>query len=361
MMKSLVILCLLISLNLFAQRYNHLDTVLYYQLDPSHLHGKVADLSNMEEQFNQGRMQIYRLKKGHVLKGEQAEYFKPIAADGWKVIAPEMNTAKTEINPKIMTVINELNVSNVRGHLEYFTGQTSRRSGAPGNQESTTYIEKYLGELGYEMTRDCFSPGLCNIWGTLQGNVDEYVLIEAHLDSVGRAYAGADDNGSGAAGLLELARVLKSVEKKRGLIIFATNGEESGLLGAKDFVWKARDNGLLNKIKYVINMDMIGYNENGIVDIETNREFENLAKWKSALANTYTTLKPEITMPAWGSDHVPFLQYKVPSILTIEHWKTKNPCYHRECDKIDTINFEYMMEILKLNVAASMEKMVETK
>ena len=104
-------------------------------------------------------------------------------------------------------------------------------------------------------------------------------------------------------------------------------------------------------------MDMIGYNQNGIVDIETNRQFEDLARWKSSLVNTYTSLKPEITMPAWGSDHVPFLQQGVPSILTIEHWKTKNPCYHRECDKMEKINFTYLMEILKLNVAASIEKL----
>ena len=64
-----------------------------------------------------------------------------------------------------------------------------------------------------------------------------------------------------------------SKSKEKGLIIFATNGESQGFW-SKDFVWKTRDNGLLNKIKFVINMDMIGYNENGIVDIETNREFE---------------------------------------------------------------------------------------
>lgn len=329
----------------------------YFHLDETHLHGKTPNLANLVKVFDQGRMQVFELKNGHTLSRNQQEYLKPINKNSWKVISPSENIQRLDINPEIINLINQLNESNVRTHLEYFTGQTSRRSGAPGNQDSTTYIEKYLSDLGYDMTRDCFSPGLCNIWGTLKGEVDEYVLIEAHLDSVGRAYAGADDNGSGAAGLLELARILKDTNKKRGLIIFATNGEESGLLGAKDFVWKAKTNGLLAKIKYVINMDMIGYNQNGIVDIETNKEFEELARWKSALVNTYTTLKPEITMPAWGSDHVPFLQYKVPSILTIEHWKTKTPCYHRECDKLETINFGYLMEILKVNVAASVEKL----
>jgi len=348
-MKTIALLCLLFSHHIFAETF--------YQLDPTHLHGNEIYLDNLRPVFNQGRMQIFTPKQNTQLSSAQQKYLKPIKKNSWKVISPAENIQTLTPKPEIINLISQLNESSVRAHLEYFTGQTSRRSGAPGNQDSTTYIEKYLNELGYVTTRDCFSPGLCNIWGTIKGSVDEYVLIEAHLDSVGKAYAGADDNGSGAAGLLELARVLKESNKKRGLIIFATNGEESGLLGAKDFVWKARDNGLLQKIKYVINMDMIGYNKNGIIDIETNREFEELAKWKSALANTYTKLKPEITMPAWGSDHVPFLQYKVPSILTIEHWKTKTPCYHRECDKIDTINFDYLMEILKLNLAAASEKL----
>ena len=329
----------------------------FYHLDPTHLHDEKINLSKLKEIFNKGRMQIYRLKRNEKLNSHQKEYLKPIKKNDWKVIGDKKLNKTKEINPQITELIKLLSESNVRSHLEYFTGQYSRRSGAPGNQESTDYIQNFLDELGYKTTRDCFSPGLCNIWGTLEGEIDEYVLIEAHLDSVGKAFAGADDNGSGAAGLLELGRVLSKSKRKRGLIIFATNGEESGLLGAKDFVWKARDNGLLNKIKFVINMDMIGYNENGVVDIETNREFESLARWKSEIANTYTTLKPEITMPAWGSDHVPFLQYKVPSILTIEHWKTKTPCYHRECDKIETINFEYLLEILKLNIASSFEKL----
>ena len=333
----------------------------YFHLDETHLHGKKPSFKNLIKVFDQGRMKVFKLEYKKELTRAQLEYLRPIEKNSWKVITPENNKSTFEVDPKIMELISELNQSNVQTHLEYFIGHTSRRSGAPGNQDSTTYIETFLSNLGYEMTRDCFSPGLCNIWGTLKGEIDEYVLIEAHLDDVGKAYAGADDNASGAAGLLELARILQNVNKRRGLIIFATNGEESGLLGAKDFVWKARDNGLLSKIKYVINMDMIGYNKNGIVDIETNKQFEDLARWKSALVNTYTNLKPEITMPAWGSDHVPFLQYNVPAILTIEHWKTKNPCYHRECDKMDKINFTYLMEILKLNVAASVEKLRDSK
>jgi len=92
------------------------------------------------------------------------------------------------------------------------------------------------------------------------------------------------------------------------------------------------------------------------VDIETNREFEEEAKWMSSLVTTYTNLTPNITMPAWGSDHVPFLKNGIPSILTIEHWKTKTPCYHASCDKPGHLNYDYAAEIIKLNLAALLIK-----
>ena len=60
--------------------------------------------------------------------------------------------------------------------------------------------------------------------GIKEGELDEYVLVLAHFDSVGALRAGADDNASGAAGLLEMARLLSKKRFKRGVIIFATNG-----------------------------------------------------------------------------------------------------------------------------------------
>ena len=108
-----------------------------------------------------------------------------------------------------------------------------------------------------------------------------------------------------------------------------------------------------------INMDMVGYNSNGIVELETDQQYENLAKWFANLAVTYTSLKSKITIGAWGSDHAPFINGGVPTLLTIEDWSTKTPCYHMECDKPSTVNYDYAAEIAKLNLAAIMTKDIE--
>jgi Zn-dependent M28 family amino/carboxypeptidase len=185
------------------------------------------------------------------------------------------------------------------------------------------------------------------------------LLVIAHIDSVGKDFAGADDNGSGTASLLEMARVLSKESLRHDLRFFVTNGEESGLLGAKHYAQLLSSSGEIRQLKLAINMDMVGYNSNGIVELETNAPYEGLANEVAQLVHAHTTLKPKITLGAWGSDHVPFLEKNVPTLLTIEDWSTKTPCYHASCDKPDTLNYEYAAEITKLNVATILSKDVD--
>ncbi len=256
------------------------------------------------------------------------------------------------IDPRMSLYLDLISRERIIEVVEQLTAKENRRQGQRGNQEVTHWLKQFFTTLGLETREECLKVGVCNVIGVKRGMTDEYVLIEAHLDSVGHAFAGADDNASGIAGLIEIARMTVGLKGEKGLIFFATNAEESGLLGAKYFIKQAEQSGLLAKIKFVLNMDMIGYNQNGLVDIETNKEYENEAKWFSQLALMYTILKPNITMPAWGSDHVPFLEKNISSILTIEHWNTKTPCYHKACDTADHLNYDYAKEIVRLNTVA---------
>jgi Zn-dependent M28 family amino/carboxypeptidase len=183
--------------------------------------------------------------------------------------------------------------------------------------------------------------------------------MKCHLDSVGKDFAGADDNGSGAAVLMEIARVLQTYPNKKTIRFFATNGEEGGLLGAEHYAAQLSSNGQIKNVVLAINMDMVGYNSNGIVELETDSKYDELANWFAQLTADFTTLKTKITLGAWGSDHVPFIKKNVPTILTIEDWSTKTPCYHTACDKPDSLNYVYAGEIGKLNTAATISKDLE--
>ncbi len=182
------------------------------------------------------------------------------------------------------------------------------------------------------------------------------MIVIAHMDSVGKDFAGADDNASGTASLLETARVLAKVPTKQSIRFFITNGEEINLLGAEDYAKKLEISGDIKNITFAIAMDMVGYNSNGIVELETNKEYDAAANFMTKMAETYTTLKTKITLGARGSDHIPFLNRAVETVLTIEDWSTKTPCYHQKCDTPDTINYVYAGEITKLNIATLLEK-----
>lgn len=219
------------------------------------------------------------------------------------------------------------------------------------NQKAIDAFVKEFEDMGYETVHD-FN---IEAWKMGTKNPDKFVIVMGHMDTVKKT-VGADDNASGAAGVLEIANALKSYESDYSILFLLTEDEEIGLVGAERYVKYLTKNNLKNDVLFVVNMDMIGYNKNMVVDLETEPEFEELAEWMATLTRQYTKLTPNIMLEAWASDHVPFLKAGIPTLLTIEHWNTHTPCWHKACDTIDTINAEYGSEILKLNLAAIIEK-----
>jgi hypothetical protein len=98
-------------------------------------------------------------------------------------------------------------------------------------------------------------------------------------------------------------------------------------------------------------MDMIAWNKSGILSLETNIEHKAQAELMARMTSSYTDLIPEINTPAWGSDHAPFVKENIAAILTIEDWSNHNPCYHRTCDTIDRVDFEFARDVIKVNLA----------
>ena len=245
----------------------------------------------------------------------------------------------------------QVSKNNLFQDVAHLSSYRSRKIYSSGNQETTDWLEWQFLSYGLSVERHCFREKVCNVTAFLPGNSERMVIVIGHFDSVGKAYAGADDNASGTAGVLEMARILSTYSLNHSILFIAANGEEAGLLGSTAHVQQLTNSSQLEKIAYVINMDMIGYNETNILDIETDSFAKQLAQQIAEIANTYTSLIPRVSMPAWGADHVPYLKAGVPAVLTIEDWNNHNPCYHQSCDTIDKIDFDYATEIVKLNLA----------
>jgi len=328
--------------------------------DPAFLEeiGKVSTVV-----YSAGRTRLVELK---VAPGELpaalASKIRPVSpAEIYN--GPAAAGALKAAEPAVLAVLAKVDANRLMGYAEAITMTGKRSAGqldvsaASGNRQAMDLIAKSFTAMGYAVERQCYKDRKadkeCNIVARRKSGKAgaRAILVIGHMDSVGHENAGADDNASGSAGVLEMAKVLSGYKADHDLIFVTANGEENGITGSYACVKKLKETGELSKVAWAINMDMISWNKDGIIELETNKEFSAHADWVAALARTYTKQQPYIAMPAWGSDHVPFLEAGIPTYLSIEHWENHNPCYHKACDKLEGLRWDYASDIVKLNLA----------
>ncbi|MEZ4771747.1 MAG: M28 family peptidase [Bacteroidia bacterium] len=193
-----------------------------------------------------------------------------------------------------------------------------------------------------------------NVAGFWDNGAAETVVIGAHYDHLGfggegslhagekAIHNGADDNASGTAGVVELARYLtKSNLKNNNYLFIAFTGEEKGLLGSKAFVENSPL--ALDKINYMINMDMIGrLNENKALIING---VGTSPVWNSALESLDCfDLKITTTESGVGpSDHTSFYLKDIP---VLHFFSGTHKDYHKPSDDADKVNYSGMADII---------------
>lgn len=196
--------------------------------------------------------------------------------------------------------------------------------------------------------------------GSGQDEQRQLVLLTAHLDSINwneqgapdAIAPGADDNGTGSAGVLEVARVLQGHSFTHDLRLVLFGGEEQGLHGSQDYV-SALTSTDRARIKAVVNMDMIGglNTENPSVTIESSIAFSEMVTQLVDAGHTYTSLLVETSWHFFDSDHVPFINAGIPAVLTIEGADTSNNFVHSPDDTLAHVNEALALDILRMNVA----------
>jgi hypothetical protein len=182
---------------------------------------------------------------------------------------------------------------------------------------------------------------------------DEVYVIGAHYDSTSERpfelAPGAEDNASGAAGLLALARVFVDQPPEATLLFIAFSGEEQGLLGSRAWLNPWLTDGRAAQIHGGFIMDMIGYSG----DVELDCLLETSAATRPLLNQIQAAhADPELVLAEsldyWGSDHVPFLDNKIPTVLFIENDYLDYAAYHRSSDTADRIHPQLGPKILGL-------------
>ena len=186
------------------------------------------------------------------------------------------------------------------------------------------------------------------------------LIVSSHLDSVGNA--GADDNGSGTISALAMARALKDASLKYNLRIVAFDEEELGLVGSEAYAQSLADSGEINRVVGVINMEMTGYNARGDGSFHVMDCNENSSEQLSRVFKNVAARDPELKLKPVAactsrSDHASFWRAGKPAVVLSENFfgGDANPCYHKNCDKVSGVNFDYMARLTTLLTRVSLE------
>lgn len=167
-----------------------------------------------------------------------------------------------------------------------------------------------------------------------------------HLGGMGKDVyiPGANDNASGTAMLITLANYFKNNPSKYNMLFIAFSGEEAGLLGSEYFV--ANSPLKLKKIRFVLNLDIMGSGEEGITVVNAT-EYPNEFELLTAI-NNEKNLLPRIKSrgETSNSDHYFFHQNGVPSFFIYTMGANKN--YHDVFDTYDALSFEAYNNVMKL-------------
>ena len=143
-----------------------------------------------------------------------------------------------------------------------------RKPGRRGHELAQSYIRQSFQQAGLEPLQADYSHEFAfrggtakNLIAKIPGKTDRTFVVTAHYDHLGkkghRIFNGADDNASGVAAMLEIARQLQPKQLQHTVLFVATDAEESGLYGAKAFLREPPV--ALQQIQLNINLDMIAY------------------------------------------------------------------------------------------------------
>jgi len=207
--------------------------------------------------------------------------------------------------------------------------------------------------MAVEVDRTVSKP--VNVIGCIDNKSEKTVVIGAHYDHVGvtrsrtgddkslQVHNGADDNASGTAAMLELARWAVTEKNLRYNYIFATfSAEEKGLFGSKAFCSMPWVNN--NNIVYMLNMDMVGRlgcegDTMSVLGVGSSKVWEPLI---DSVSHPDFALKKINGAPAF-SDHSPFLKKGIPVIYFTSGI---HPDYHTPKDDTELVNFRGMVELV---------------
>jgi peptidase M28-like protein len=245
-------------------------------------------------------------------------------------------------------------------------------------QRAAAYIERTLTALGYQVLSQEYTIGnrtYRNLEATLRGTnrPQEVVILGAHYDTAEDA-PGADDNASGVAGVLALARIFAAERQTRSVrFVFFPNEEPPSFptadMGSRHYATAARARN--DQITAMLSIESIGYfdTEKGsqrypfplnlaYPDVGDFIGFVSNLRSRPLLRRAIAAFRAHATLPTqgaaapawvpgvWWSDHWSFWREGYPAIMISDTAPYRNPFYHTSEDTADKLDYDRMARVV---------------
>lgn len=243
--------------------------------------------------------------------------------------------------------------------------------------KAAQYIKQEFVKAGFEPTLQLFNESVyCNIIAEIAGNEkqNDIIIIGAHYDTVWLS-PGADDNASGVAALLEIARALSGQHLARTVRLIAFTNEEQPFADTEEMGSKIYVRSLLDKDENIIAMfslEMLGFysDKKGsqrypavanlfYPDTASFIAFVSNLPSRSLLISAMANYSGKATVPAHGlavpeflvpdirrSDHASFWDFGYPAVMITDTADYRNINYHTVGDVIGTLDFNRMAGVV---------------
>lgn len=257
-----------------------------------------------------------------------------------------------------LSLVNQVSQSSLVNNLTDFVGFGEKRMGSTAQTNAKNWIASQYQALGY--TNIEFQN--VNVFGQIGQNIivtktgttypNQYIVIDGHYDTINGP--GANDNGSGTAIILEIAKILKNIPTEYSIKFIHFTGEEMGLHGSIQYVENIAVPQNLD-IKLVLNIDQVG----GVVGETNNRiTCERDEDWPSSnnqqssiatnqlatLMELYSNLSTNISH-AYGSDYIPFQEAGY--VITGLYEFNESPYPHSPMDTMANVDTNFIYEVAK--------------
>jgi hypothetical protein len=286
----------------------------------------------------------------------------------------------------LVDMLQDIRTTRLRTHVDALTGIGPRPAdNALATERTLAYLSGQLRAMGYEPIEEAVpvaggAASDINLIAERAGADPAILEIGAHYDTVPDS-PGADDNASGVAALLEVARQIAKTRTRRTLRLIFFAAEEPGLRGSTGHVARIRRRG--DDIAGTIVLEMIGYATDR-PDSQASPARIPLLFWPPTRGNFITvvgnlasgglgnrfesTLRRQVPrLPlfsinrlgalfkdAMRSDHKPYWDAGLRAIMLTDTAEFRNPNYHRPSDLPMTLNYEFLRQTTQAVAATAL-------